>query len=411
MAHKNNQRIYLSPPHMGGDEQAFIQSAFESNWIAPLGPNVDAFEHEAALVSGRKGGAALSSGTAALHCALRLCGVQRGDFVLCSSLTFAGSSNPILYQGAIPVFIDSSRDDWNMCPILLEQAIQDLKRQGIRCKAAIVVDLYGQSADYAKLVPILERENIVLIEDAAEALGASYQGRPCGSFGKMAVLSFNGNKIITTSGGGMLVSDDAELLKEARFLATQARDDAPHYEHSQLGYNYRMSNIVAGIGRGQLHVLKDRIERKRQLFQQYDEACQRWPGINMMPISPHGSPNYWLSVLTIDRTCPASADSIRQALELENIESRPVWKPMHQQPMFTLKTTSDPELPRLEPSDVPPFPAVVCGGSVSDDLFERGLCLPSGTAMGDDVVQRICDTIDRALLASVREPFHVEKVK
>ena len=252
MTKEEAPRIFLSPPHMGGAELGFVQQAFESNWIAPLGPNVDAFEREAAAAAGRTGGAALVSGTSAIHLALKYLGVGRGDHVLCSTLTFSGSCNPILYEGAVPVFVDSEPESWNMCPDRMGEAIAVLKARGIRCKAAIVVDLYGQSADYERIVPILEREGIPLIEDSAEALGASYRGKPCGSFGVMGILSFNGNKIITTSGGGMLVADDPAVLQKARFRATQARDPAPHYEHSELGYNYRMSNIVAGIGRGQL---------------------------------------------------------------------------------------------------------------------------------------------------------------
>ena len=389
-----NTRIYLSAPHMGGDELRFVHEAFASNWIAPLGPNVDAFEREAASVVGRQGGAALVSGTAAIHLALKACGVRRGDHILCSSLTFSGSCNPILYEGAIPVFIDAEPDTWNMCPVQLEKAIADLKVRGIRCKAAIVVDLYGQSADYERLLPVLDREGIPLIEDAAEALGALYRGRPCGSFGCMGILSFNGNKIITTSGGGMLMADDEELLKKARFRATQARDPAPHYEHSELGYNYRMSNIVAGIGRGQLLVLSSRVTRKREIFEYYRRAFSDIPGIAMMPLSPKGEPNCWLTVATVHPEAGFTPADLMAALAADNIEARPVWKPMHLQPVFRVVSTDQVVQPAV-PVDSPPYPAYVCGGSVSEDLFRRGICLPSGTAMTEAELQRICRIVRR----------------
>ncbi len=391
----NNKRIYLSPPHMGGFELDFVHEAFDSNWIAPLGPNVDAFEKDAAAAAGRAGGAALSSGTAAVHLALKAVGVNHGDHVLCSSLTFSGSCNPIIYQGAIPVFIDSEPGTWNMSPDCLEEAITDLHKRGIRCKAAIVVDLYGQSADYERIIPILSREGIPLIEDAAEALGASYRGAPCGSFGVMGILSFNGNKIITTSGGGMLVADDADILRKARFLATQARDPAPHYEHSELGYNYRMSNVIAGIGRGQLKVLSTRIARKKAIFNYYRQAFADHPELELMPISPKGEPNYWLSVVTIRRGAAFTPADIMAALDAENIESRPVWKPMHLQPVFSGR---NPESVAHGQTVQPPYQACAYGGQIAEDLFRRGVCLPSGTAMSDDDLAMVCRVIKQRVL-------------
>lgn len=383
-------RIYLSPPHMGGFELDYVHEAFASNWIAPLGPNVDGFEREAAAFAGRSGGAALSCGTAAIHLALKAVGVTRGDYVLCSSLTFSGSCNPIIYEGGIPVFIDSEPGTWNMSPECLEEAIADLKTRGIRCKAAIVVDLYGQSADYERIVPILKREGIPLIEDAAEALGASYRGNPCGSFGAMGILSFNGNKIITTSGGGMLVADDAEIIRKARFRAMQARDLGAHYEHSELGYNYRMSNIIAGVGRGQLKVLHDRVARKKEIFEYYRNAFADLPDIELMPISEKGEPNYWLTVATIRSGASITPADIIAALEAGNIESRPVWKPMHLQPVFG---GGSPDAAAPGQTDQPPYRACTYGGAVAEDLFLRGICLPSGTAMTDDDLARICGLV------------------
>ncbi len=358
---------------MGGHEQQYVQEVFDSNWIAPLGPQVNAFERECATVTARQGGAALASGTAAIHLALKLLGVTRGDHVLCSSLTFSGSCNPILYEGAVPVFIDADAATWNMDPVLLEAAITDLKAKGIQCKAAIVVDLYGQSADYARLLPVLEREGIPLIEDAAEALGATCRERPCGSFGALGILSFNGNKIITTAGGGMLLADDEALLQKARFWATQSRDPAPHYEHSELGYNYRLSNVLAAIGRGQLEVLAERVCRKTEINRRYRAGLAGIPGVAFMPVAAYGKPNHWLTALTIDEGAGVSPADVMAVLEAGNIESRPVWKPMHMQPFFA------------------EYPAY--GGRVAADLFRRGVCLPSGTAMRDDEVDRVCHLV------------------
>jgi len=392
-------RLYLSPPHMGGMEEAFVHDAFASNWIAPLGPHVDAFELECAATAGRKGGAALSSGTAAIHLALKLLGVTRGDYVLCSSLTFSGSCNPILYEGAIPVFIDSERTTWNMDPALLDEAIMELKKQGIRCKAAIVVDLYGQSADYGRILPILERERIPMIEDAAEALGASYRGHPCGSFGALGILSFNGNKIITTSGGGMLLANDENLLRKARFWATQARDPAPHYEHSELGYNYRMSNVVAAIGRGQLEVLEERVRRKREINFFYREALKDIAGLDFMPVAEPGEPNYWLTVVTVADGAGFSPKQVMDALDAENIESRPVWKPMHLQKVFQIEHADPGRSPSENAGNAPPYPALAFGGDVAEDLFRRGVCLPSGTAMCNTDLERVCHII-KSFIAS-----------
>lgn len=369
------KRLYLSPPHLGQAEQTFVQEAFDSNWVAPLGPNVDGFEKELAGMVGVAGGAALTTGTAAIHLALKYVGVQPGDHVLCSSLTFSGTCNPIHYVCAKPVFIDSDYQSWNMSPAALEKALAELKAQGIKPKAALVVDLYGQSANYPRLSSILEREGIALIEDSAEALGATCNGRHCGAFGRFGIFSFNGNKIITTSGGGMLVSDDLEALKKIRFWATQSRDPARHYQHSELGYNYRMSNILAGIGRGQLQVLPQRIARRKEINQAYRSGFQDLPEIEFMPIASYGEPNYWLTVITLKSGCQVTPNQIMDALEAENIESRPIWKPMHLQPFFA----ACPFYSHFDAGNQPP------GGnlppSVSEDLFNRGVCLPSGSSM------------------------------
>ena len=363
-------RLYLSPPHMSGREKQYVQEAFDSNWIAPLGPNVDAFEEEFAAKVGAKHALALSSGTAAIHLALIHLGVGPGDEVLVSTLTFAASANPVMYQGGRPVFIDSERRSWDMDPNLLEDALRHKARRGRLPKAVIVVHLYGQSADLDPIVEICDRYGVPLIEDAAEALGATYKGRSPGTFGRAGIFSFNGNKIITTSGGGMLVSDDADLIAHARKLATQARDPAPHYQHSEIGYNYRMSNVLAGIGRGQLQVLEDRVRRKREIFAFYHQHLGDLPGIAFMPEAPWGQSNRWLTVITIDpQEFGATREDVRLALEAANIEARPVWKPMHLQPVYR--------------------GAEVWGGNVAESLFERGLCLPSGTAMARADQQRV----------------------
>jgi dTDP-4-amino-4,6-dideoxygalactose transaminase len=364
------KRIYLSPPHMGGKELEYVNDVFSSNWIAPIGPHVDAFEKEFCDVTGAKHAAAVSSGTAALHLAMILAGVRSGDDVLCSSFTFAGSAFPIVYQGATPVFVDAEEKSWNMDPQLLEQAVIDRTKKGKRIKAAIVVHLYGQSADLDAIMEICRRHDITLIEDAAESLGATYKGKHTGTLSPIGIFSFNGNKIVTTSGGGMLVSQEKDLVDKARFLATQARDSAPHYEHSQVGYNYRLSNVCAAIGRGQLSVLQKKVERKREIFAQYKRALAAMPGFSFMPEAPWGVSNRWLTSLTIDpKEAGFTSEDARLALEKENIESRPVWKPMHLQPVFANA------------------PAYVNG--VSERLFANGLCLPSGTAMSDEDVNRV----------------------
>ena len=367
-------RIYLSPPHMSGLEQQYVQEAFDSNWIAPMGPNVDAFEREFCQAVGAKHAAALISGTAAIHLALLLAGVERDDEVLVSTFTFSASVNPIVYLGARPVFVDSERVSWNMDPNLLVETLDIRARSGKLPKAVLLVHLYGQSADIDPILEACNRYGIPLIEDAAEALGATYKGRTPGIYGRAGIYSFNGNKIITTSGGGMMVSDDADFIAHARKLSTQARDLAPHYQHSEIGYNYRMSNILAGIGRGQLQVLEQRVQARRTIFESYRNALGDLPGIGFMPEATWGRHSRWLSIITIDPTqFGADRDQVRLALEAENIEARPVWKPMHQQPVF-----QDCE---------------VIGGDVADALFRDGLCLPSGSAMSEEQVNYICNVI------------------
>ena len=363
-----HERILLSSPHMSGNEQKYIQQAFDTNWIAPLGPNVDAFEKELAEYVGVKDAAAVSSGTAAIHLALMLLDVQKGDTVFCSSLTFIASANPILYQGASPVFIDSEPDTWNMSPQALKRAFSDAEKAEKLPKAVIIVNLYGQSAKMDELLAICDDYNVPIIEDAAESLGATYKGKKSGTFGKFGVYSFNGNKIITTSGGGMLVSDDVEALKKARFLATQARDVAPHYQHSQMGYNYRLSNILAGVGRAQLEVLDDRVATRRAIFEKYKNALGEIDGIQFMPELKETFHNRWLTTLIIDQEKLGYAPlELIEYLSNENIESRPVWKPLHLQPLF---------------KETPYYPHTV-DRSVSEELFGSGICLPSGSNMDE----------------------------
>ncbi len=367
-------RLYLSPPHMGGDELALLQDAFASNWIAPLGPHVDAFEREFAAAVGVKHAAALSSGTGALHLALHILGVGPGDIVLCSTLTFVASTSPVIWVGAQPVFIDCERESWNLDPALVAEEIEASARRGRAPKAVIAVDLYGQAANLDPIVAVCERRGVQLIEDAAEALGATHRGRPAGSAGRIGVFSFNGNKIITTSGGGMLVSAEEALVQRARFLAQQARDPAPHYEHSVLGNNYRMSNLLAAVGRGQLRVLPQRVERRRQIFASYRQALEHVPGITFMPEASWGTATRWLTVIQIDPAAfGATREDVRLHLESSNIESRPVWKPMHLQPVFE--------------------GCRVAGGSVAAELFDRGLCLPSGSQMTDADCQRVVEAL------------------
>ncbi|WP_084783713.1 DegT/DnrJ/EryC1/StrS aminotransferase family protein [Paenibacillus sp. FJAT-26967] len=380
-------RVYLSPPHIGEKEQEYVREAFSSNWIAPLGPHVDAFEQEIAAYVGTAGAAALSSGTAALHLALKLVGVSRGDIVFCSSLTFVASANPILYEGAVPVFIDSEPDSWNMSPLALERAFLQAEKNGKLPKAVVVVNLYGQSSDYDAILALCDSYQVPVIEDAAESLGATYKGKASGTLGKFGIFSFNGNKIITTSGGGMLVSDDVEALEKARFWATQARDQAPHYQHSETGYNYRLSNILAGVGRGQLQVLEDRVNARRQVFERYNKALGEIEGIRFMPEAEYGRSTRWLTTLTVDPDITGvSASEILNKLTSDSIEARPVWKPLHLQPLFQESTY----YPHLE------------GNSVSERLFHTGICIPSGSSLSESDQNRVIDHILSVVKYAVR---------
>ncbi len=376
---EENKRIYLASPHMGGLEEVFVKEAFDTNWIAPLGANVDGFEKELSEYVGSKTGAALASGTAAIHMALKAVGVKKGDKVFCSSLTFAASCNPIIYEGGIPVFIDSEPESHNMSPVALEKAFKAYEEKREMPKAVIVVNLYGQSADMDKIIEICKKYNVPIIEDAAESLGATYKGKHSGTFGEYGVYSFNGNKIITTSGGGMLVSNNEEGIAKVRFWSTQARDKARHYEHTELGYNYRMSNIVAGIGRGQLRVLEDRIAKKKEIFETYKEAFKEIEDIEMMPVCEYGEPNYWLTTITLSENSKVKPLDIILALEKENIESRPIWKPMHIQPYYK-------EYDFYSHNDEDEV-------SVSEDIFNRGVCLPSDTKMTKEEQERVIKII------------------
>jgi pyridoxal phosphate-dependent aminotransferase EpsN len=367
-----NNRIYLSPPHMGEKERALLLDAFDSNWIAPLGPHVDGFEKEMAEYLGVKHAAALSSGSGALHLALIIAGIKEGDKVLCPSLTFSATANVIMYEKAQPIFVDSDPKFWVVDLNALEKSIKKHKP-----KAFIPVDLYGQSCDYDAILNVCNQHNVIVIEDAAEALGADYKGKKCGSFGKMGILSFNGNKIITTSGGGMLVSNNEEYVKKARFLATQARESELHYEHKELGYNYRMSNLLAAVGRGQLEVIDDRVSTRRSIFNRYEKALSHIDGFTFMQEAGYGKSNRWLTTLTVDeKSTGISRTHIIDTLEKENIESRPVWKPMHMQPLYKKY-----EYIRSDDRDV------------SAELFENGLCLPSGSSLSEGDQGRIIDII------------------
>lgn len=368
--------MFLSPPHISDEERELVNDAFDTNWIAPLGPHVDGFERELGERTGRAHVAALSSGTAGLHLALMLLGVGRDDVVLCSSLTFAASANAIAYVGATPVFIDSNRETWNVDVDLLREEIEAGVQRGKLPKAVIIVDLYGQCADYDPIVATCEEYGVAMIEDAAEGLGATYKGRPAGSFGELAVLSFNGNKIITSGGGGALLSDREDLVSRARFLATQARDPAPHYEHSVIGFNYRLSNVLAAIGRGQLGVLDDRVRARRANFDFYHQSLSNLPGIEFMPEATYGCCTRWLTCLTIDPDrFGATREDVRLALESDNIEARPVWKPMHMQPVFG--------------------GCRAVGGEVSEGLFRDGLCLPSGSSIEASELKRVVSVVRR----------------
>ncbi len=380
-----SQRIWLSSPHLGDEETAFVEEAFRTNWIAPLGPHVDGFERELAAHVGVGHAAALSSGTAAIHLGLLLLGVQPGDTVFCSSLTFVGSCNPILYCGARPVFIDSEPETWNLSPAALERALAWAKRENRLPRCVIVVNLYGQSADMDILLPICEHYGVPILEDAAESLGARYKGRASGSFGRLAVYSFNGNKIITTSGGGMLMADDSDLIARARKLSTQAREPARHYEHIEAGYNYRMSNVLAGIGRGQLRVLEQRVEQRRAVFQRYQQALADVPGLHWMPEPLGYRSTRWLSCFALDGPDAAQrCDYLMRFLERHSVEARPVWKPMHLQPLFR-------EAPYFEHAT---------GDDVGARLFESGVCLPSGSNLSAEQQERVIDLFRRALTPS-----------
>lgn len=379
---KQPQKIYLSSPHIGELEQQYIREAFETNWVAPLGPHVDAFERELAEYVGIRSAVALSSGTSGLQLALRLLNVVEGDIVFCSSLTFVASVNPVLYQGGTPVFIDSEPDTWNMSPLALERALCDAKKLGKLPKAVIVVNLYGQSANMDSIVNLCNQFGVPIIEDAAESLGATYKGKASGTFGRFGIYSFNGNKIITTSGGGMLVSDEDESIEKARFWATQARDPARHYQHSEIGYNFRMSNVLAAIGRGQLKVLEDRVNARRQVYERYSSHFSSRDGITFMPESPTGRSTRWITAMTLDpELCGVTNNECIDALAKFNIESRPVWKPMHLQPLFrgcTYYSHSENE-------------------SVSDRLFNRGICLPSGSNLSEEDQNRVIEVLDHCL--------------
>jgi pyridoxal phosphate-dependent aminotransferase EpsN len=368
---------------MSGKEHKYINEAFETNWIAPLGPNVDEFEKEIAQYVGVNEGVAVSSGTAAIHLALSLLDVGKGDKVFCSSLTFIASANPIIYQGAEPVFIDSEPETWNMSPQALERAFEDTLKGGNLPKAVIVVNLYGQSAKMEEIITICKQYGVPIIEDAAESLGAMYKGGASGTFGKFGIFSFNGNKIITTSGGGMLVSNDREAIQRARFLATQARDTAPHYQHSKIGFNYRLSNILAGIGRAQLEVLDERIVARRAVFQQYYDELSNLPGFRFMPELADTFSNRWLTALTVDENeAGISVIDILNTLSEENIEARPVWKPLHLQPVF--KETKYYSHYEKE--------------SISETLFNNGLCLPSGSNMTDEDIKTVIHHIRQTVV-------------
>ncbi|MEB3100789.1 aminotransferase class I/II-fold pyridoxal phosphate-dependent enzyme [Ferviditalea candida] len=379
---KSRQRLFLSAPHMSGNEQKYIQEAFDSNWIAPLGPNVDAFERELAACVGIEAAAAVSSGTAAIHLALRLLDVKSGDRVFCSSLTFVASANPVVYLGAEPVFIDSEPETWNMSPQALQRAMEAACREGKLPKAVIVVHLYGQSAKMDEILAVCGEYDVPVIEDAAESLGSTYKGRASGTMGKYGIYSFNGNKIITTSGGGMLVSRNAEDIAKARFLATQARDPAPHYQHSQMGYNYRLSNVLAGIGRAQLEVLPDRVNARRRISERYFQELADVPGIRFMPELENTRSNRWLTALAVDeRELGVSRDHLLRSLAEDNIEARPVWKPLHLQPLFEGAAYYSHDEQH----------------HVAEQLFQTGLCLPSGSNMAEEDQTRVIECLKSIL--------------
>lgn len=374
-----NDKIWLSSPHMGTKEQHYVNEAFATNWIAPLGPHVNGFEEDLANYTGSKHVAALSSGTGALHLALIMLGVKPGDEVICQSMTFSASANPIAYLGAIPVFVDSEKETWNMCPVLLKAAIEDRIKQGKKPKAIIPVHLYGMPAKMEQIMAVANEFDIPVIEDAAEALGSTLNGKAMGTFGLMGVLSFNGNKIITTSGGGALISDNENYIKKSRFLATQARDEAPHYQHSEIGYNYRMSNVCAAIGRGQMEVLDSRVAKRRANFELYKAFFAGYEGLTCVDEPQGHYSNRWLSTVLVDPalTGGITREQIAANLALDNIESRPLWKPMHLQPVF---------------ANSPYY-----GDGTAEELFKNGLCLPSGSNLSDADLDRIVKNITKTL--------------
>ena len=373
------EKIWLSSPHMSGSEQKYIQQAFDTNWIAPIGPNVDGFEADICDYTRINHAAALSSGTASLHLALKLCGVTTGDYVICQSLTFVATANAVMYQGATPIFVDSEDETWGMDPALMEKAILHCISLEKKPKAIIPVHLYGMPVKINEITQIARKYKIPVIEDAAEALGSSINGKFCGTFGEYGVLSFNGNKIITTSGGGMLIADNEKNIEKARFLSTQARDCAPHYQHSEVGFNYRMSNVIAGIGRGQMEVLPLRIEQRRAVFEYYKNNLADVHGISFLKEQKGSISNRWLTIINIDesKTKGIGREQIRLSLELENIESRPLWKPMHMQPLF---------------EKMPYF-----GKGVATKLFNNGLCLPSGSNLSTEDLDRVIKIIRSVL--------------
>lgn len=375
MRSQDYDRLYLSPPHLGRHELNYLHKAIEDNWVAPVGPNLDGFERDICEFTGAKHCVALSSGTAAIHLGLRLLGVGPGDEVLCPSFTFVATANPILYLGARPVFVDSEAETWNICPERLREALEDLRRQNRRPKALIIVHLYGMPCHLREILAVAAEFEVPVLEDAAEALGSRYEGRPLGSFGDVGVFSFNGNKILTTSGGGALVTNRQEWADKVRFWATQARDSAPYYQHSELGYNYRLSNLLAGIGRGQMELLEDRVKRRREIYGWYKEHLHAVPSLLLGPQEPEdGRSNRWLSCLLLNSAeTTITPEYLRLRLETRNIESRPLWKPLHLQPLF---------------ADAPMY-----GGEVSASLFAQGLCLPSGSAMLDTDLQRVASSI------------------
>ena len=371
-----NKKIWLSSPHMGENEYKYVTEAFDLNWIAPVGPHLNDFETNLSKISDGKHIAALSSGTSAIHLALILLGVECGDEVLCSSFTFSASANPIVYQGAKPIFIDSEMDSWNMCPEYLEMAIKDRIENGKKPKAIILVHLYGMPAKMKEIISISEKYNIPIIEDAAEGLGSSYFGKPLGCLTEFGIYSFNGNKIITTSGGGALISSDEKQIQKAKFLSTQARDNAPHYEHSHIGFNYRLSNVSAAIGLGQLEVLQDRVNKRREIFEFYKKELSEIKEISFVEEMEGFYSNRWLSTILISEDSKVNREDLRLYLEKDNIEARPLWKPMHQQPIFKN--------------------CLSFGGKNSEYLFQYGLCLPSGSNMSDEDLYRIITKIKEA---------------